>query len=197
MRKFRPRGCYRCFKEFLPSVGTQKYCGSKTAKTGCSWLMVAKRDKLRANFPHRKAQRSKLIKEWKKKQRRQNTDYAKRQREVKKAYARTERGKALSRLSRKRNILTILQCNRRRMLVKKGVIGFHNSDQWENLKSLNDYRCVSCKIDEIALQAKWGKSWLSKLTKDHIIPLSKGGTDYIENIQPLCVSCNSMKKDLS
>lgn len=32
-----------------------------------------------------------------------------------------------------------------------------------------------------------------KLTGDHLIPLSRGGTDDIENIAPACRSCNSQK----
>jgi hypothetical protein len=34
---------------------------------------------------------------------------------------------------------------------------------------------------------------LIKLTRDHILSLSNGGTDDITNIQPLCVQCNSKK----
>jgi 5-methylcytosine-specific restriction endonuclease McrA len=50
-----------------------------------------------------------------------------------------------------------------------------------------------------ALCKKYGNACLrcggrdALLTPDHIVPLSLGGSNRIENIQPLCLSCNSWK----
>lgn len=65
---------------------------------------------------------------------------------------------------------------------EKGADGSHTLKQWQELKLKYKNKCAIC-----------GKE--KPLTKDHIIPLSKGGSNYIENIQPLCRNCNSKKND--
>jgi 5-methylcytosine-specific restriction endonuclease McrA len=52
--------------------------------------------------------------------------------------------------------------------------------EWNTLCKHYKHRCLCC-----------GKR--RKLTADHVIPISKGGTSNIDNIQPLCGPCNSSK----
>lgn len=60
--------------------------------------------------------------------------------------------------------------------------GCFTSDEWLALCERYDNRCVCCKQHK-------------PLTVDHVIPVVKGGTSDISNIQPLCKSCNSKKRD--
>jgi 5-methylcytosine-specific restriction endonuclease McrA len=57
--------------------------------------------------------------------------------------------------------------------------------EWEALKARYDYRCLMCTRQEPKI----------KLEADHVIPIARGGTNDIGNIQPLCKSCNSSKND--
>ncbi len=67
---------------------------------------------------------------------------------------------------------------------KRNADGNHSFNDWENMKAQYNWTCPCCHKSEPEI----------KLTEDHIIPLSKGGSDNIENIQPLCKSCNCKKK---
>ena len=70
---------------------------------------------------------------------------------------------------------------RNKRIAKNG--GFHSKREWETLKAQYNWTCPCCKQTEPNI----------KLTRDHIIPILIGGSNNIENIQPLCFKCNRTK----
>lgn len=66
---------------------------------------------------------------------------------------------------------------------KRSNGGYHTFGEWETLRAQYDWTCPCCGKKEPEI----------KLSQDHIIPVSKGGSDNIENIQPLCLPCNIKK----
>src|SRR4029079_17208045 len=61
--------------------------------------------------------------------------------------------------------------------------GTHTDEQWEAMKEEFGSCCVRCGRTEPDVE----------LVKDHIVPMYQGGSDGIENLQPLCRYCNSSK----
>lgn len=58
--------------------------------------------------------------------------------------------------------------------------GTHTEEEWDKLKEDFNNTCPCCLTS-------------NELVKDHIIPLALGGRNDIQNIQPLCRSCNAKK----
>ena len=56
----------------------------------------------------------------------------------------------------------------------------HSEREWQELLDRHEQKCARCGTTD-------------RITRDHIVPLAKGGTDEIDNIQPLCISCNCRK----
>ncbi len=74
------------------------------------------------------------------------------------------------------------QSSKRRALIRN-VEGSHTLDEIRVLYDLQNHRCAVCGKD---MPDK-------KYTVDHIEPLSRGGSNYIANIQLLCAYCNKHK----
>ena len=71
----------------------------------------------------------------------------------------------------------------KRCALKVQAEGKFTYKDWLELKAKYNFSCLCCGRKEPDI----------RLTADHVVPLVKGGTNDISNIQPLCISCNSRK----
>lgn len=89
-----------------------------------------------------------------------------------------------ARLYRKSNLEMVREYARngfkRRRAAKLGVISTLTTNEWIEIMKKYNGKCLCCGSSE-------------KISIDHIIPISKGGGHVADNVQPLCISCNSSK----
>lgn len=71
---------------------------------------------------------------------------------------------------------------------RRSAIGQYTMEQWEGRLNFYGRRCYLCGCD-------WDALTPSHRTIDHVIPLSKGGTNWPANLRPACRPCNSGKRD--
>lgn len=71
----------------------------------------------------------------------------------------------------------------RRRTRKTDAGGSYSRQEWIELLDKYSNRCLCCGRNDL------------KLTVDHVIPVSLGGTSNIDNLQPLCQKCNSSKNN--
>lgn len=72
--------------------------------------------------------------------------------------------------------------HKRRELVRKNG-GTLTLEEWKEIKDRYGNRCLACGRTPPSVM----------IVPDHVIPLSRGGRDDADNIQPLCRSCNAKK----
>ena len=89
---------------------------------------------------------------------------------------------AQGKLWNKKNPDKILSSARTSILKRNKCEGIHSAEEWDALLWYFNYKCLCCGSKE-------------NIQRDHIIPASKNGTNYIDNMQPLCRTCNIRKKD--
>lgn len=97
---------------------------------------------------------------------------------------------------RRRNLVInsekVKDCLRRgKMKRERNLIVEHHFTEWIDLLKKHDNMCFYCGVKMTKTPG------IKQRTRDHIVPICKGGSDKIENIVPACRSCNSKKGKLT
>ena len=67
-----------------------------------------------------------------------------------------------------------------------------NANEWARMCEEHGYRCVYCDLE--MARSTSVETWRSAPTRDHVVPVARGGPDEIANVVPACFLCNSRKQ---
>ncbi len=97
---------------------------------------------------------------------------------IKSASSHKEQKAAYTRQFRRDNPETVTAANHRRRDRKQNK--HFTAMEWRELRQKFGNKCLCCGSTK-------------RITADHVVPLSVGGRNTIDNIQPLCMTCNRRK----
>lgn len=97
--------------------------------------------------------------------------------------ANLEKAHASQKAWKRNNKEKVLCTNRNRWALKKGAEGRHSEQDIENILKEQNYLCNGCSV------------FLESYHVDHMIPLSRGGSNWPSNLQCLCSYCNCSKNN--
>lgn len=103
-------------------------------------------------------------------------------RQYKRLWAKNNRDKCNSYRRKRRTAYKMVEENSKLRAKKYRLeTGSFTKDEWELILYIYGYKCVACGSNK-------------NIEADHVVPLYEGGTNHIENIQPLCSTCNRKKR---
>ena len=196
-----PVKCNGCQKEFTPPHFNSKCCSDKCRKKSRSLVIKRYKDSDKGIASTKRWQASDLFKNNEKVYRshpkakklavirstrclKNNPHLQEAKRKRDREFSKSERGREINKRSVKIYFATdngkIQRKNAKHRRRQREHTGKVTAKEWALKLKEFDYKCAHCCTDE-------------NIEMDHIMPLSKGGKHNIDNIQPLCRSCNSKK----
>ena len=192
--------CLVCGRDFI-GQRNKRFCGTKCARRSYARTHRGQRreasrryrerhpDRVREQLRKRNHRSPAKIR-WRKENRDRLRDYERNYRAKHREQARektrrwrqrnVDRVCAQARLWRKLNPERHAFLSAKRRARVMGASGSHTEAEWRALLSAYGFRCAYCGVD-------------GKLTRDHIVPLIRGGSNDISNIVPACPRCNALK----
>ena len=187
--------CHVC-KEEKPHASWKAYTCDECLSAGYKWCNECKNVKQLTDFSLQRGKPASCCKPCKTVRSQRSYDKTgymdkpevkQRRKEAKDKYYNTPHGRAkVNKLvrDRQRNLYNTDEAYRKARIVechtRRSAEGTYTADEFKAVKEMFENKCAYCSSD-------------GDITVDHLLAIACGGTNYIENIVPSCLSCNCSK----